>query len=213
MALQLDRSVDESAVADAAERLHRPGVTLAPRKMWPTALANLGIDLKGKITDAAEEGRAIARLTDLGHGQALRALFREDTPDGPVPRSLGDALVEVLEEWQPKAEAIAYVESARRPQLTSDLAAGVAAYLNVPILARWSIVDHDIAPGQGAANSAQRVAAVGRRFALQTKGPLPGRVLLLDDLVISGWTTTLAARALRTASAEVVLPMTLAVST
>ena len=72
--------------SEAGQRLSRPGVTVAPRKMWPTALANLGIDLKGKIAEAAEEGRAVGRLTDLGHGQALRALFRPDAPDGPVPR-------------------------------------------------------------------------------------------------------------------------------
>ena len=210
--LSLDREVDESAVADAAAQLHRPGVSLAPRKMWPTALANLGIDLKGKIADGAEEGRAIARLTDLGHGQALRALFREDTPDGPVPMALAQALIDVLDEWQPKVDAIAYVESSRRAELTSDLATGVARYLDVPILARWSIVDPDVRPGQGAVNSAQRVAAVGRRYSLQTQGQLPPRMLLLDDLVVTGWTTTLAARALRTAGVEVVLPMTLAVS-
>src|SRR4051794_2253415 len=45
-----------AAVAEAEERLRRPGVTLAPRKMWPTALANLGVDLKGKISGGAEEG-------------------------------------------------------------------------------------------------------------------------------------------------------------
>ena len=33
----------------AAERLARPGVVVAPRKMWPTGLATLGLELKGKI--------------------------------------------------------------------------------------------------------------------------------------------------------------------
>jgi ATP-dependent DNA helicase RecQ len=36
-------------------------------------------------------------------------------------------------------------------------------------------------------------------------------VLLVDDLVVTGWTLTLAARALREAGAEVVQPLTLAV--
>ena len=53
--------------------------------MWPTALANLGIDLKGKIAEGAEDGRAVGRLTDLGHGQALRQLFRPDADDGAGP--------------------------------------------------------------------------------------------------------------------------------
>src|SRR3954451_16157079 len=68
--LTLPGPVSGSAVAEAGQRLRRPGVTLSPRKMWPTALTNLGIDLKGKITESAEEGRAVGRLTDLGHGQA-----------------------------------------------------------------------------------------------------------------------------------------------
>ena len=52
---------------------------------WPT----LGIDLKGKIAEPAEEGRAVARLTDLGHGQALRALFRPDTAGRRGPGAAG----------------------------------------------------------------------------------------------------------------------------
>jgi ATP-dependent DNA helicase RecQ len=214
--LQLPLDVSGSALEQAGARLQRPGVTIAPRKMWPTALANLGIDLKGRISDPAEEGRAVGRLTDLGHGQALRALFRPDTEDGPVPRPLVDAVLEVLGDWHPQWPArptgVGYVESARRSQLTRDLAEGVSRYLRLPLVARWHIVDPDVAPGQGAANSAQRVAAVGRRYALAVDEPLDGGpVILVDDLVGTGWTLTLAARALRAAGAGPVLPLTLGV--
>ncbi len=214
--LALPVEVSGVAVEEAGERLRRPGVTLAPRKMWPTALANLGIDLKGRIAEGANEGRAVGRLTDLGHGQALRALFWPDTEDGPVPRPLVDAVLEVLGDWHKSWPArptgVAYVESARRPTLTRDLAEGLARYLRLPLVARWQIVDPDVAPGQGSANSAQRVAAVGRRFDLAVDQPLDGGpVLLVDDLVATGWTVTLAARALRAAGAGAVLPLTLGV--
>jgi ATP-dependent DNA helicase RecQ len=214
--LELPATVSGAALEQAGERLRRPGVTVAPRKMWPSALANLGIDLKGKITEGAEPGRAVGRLTDLGHGQMLRALFRPDADDGPVPRALVDAVLEVLGDWHPewptRPTGIAYVESARRPQLTRDLAEGLARYLHLPLVARWQIVDPDVTPGQGAANSAQRVAAVGRRFALAVDVPLDGGpVLLVDDLVTTGWTLTMAARALRSAGAAAVLPLTLGV--
>src|SRR4051812_21771166 len=63
--LTLDTAVSTEAVEQAGARLARPGVPIEPRKMWPTALTNLGIDLNGKIREPAEEGRAIARLTDL----------------------------------------------------------------------------------------------------------------------------------------------------
>jgi ATP-dependent DNA helicase RecQ len=214
--LELPGEVSETALADAGERLRRPGVTLSPRKMWPTALANLGIDLKGKIAESSDEGRAVGRLTDLGHGQTLRELFRPDTEDGPVPRVLVDAVLEVLGDWHPEWPArptsVVYVESARHPQLTRDLAEGLSRYLKLPIVGRWAIVDPGVAPGHGSANSAQRVAAVTRRFDLHLDEPLDGGpVLLVDDLMATGWTITLAARALLMAGAGAVLPLTLGV--
>jgi len=206
--LTVSVEVSEQAQDAAHERLSRPGVVVEPRKMWPTALTNLGIDLKGKIADPPSAGRAVARLTDLGYGQALRDLFREGTPDGPVPVPLVKAVIEVLGDWQPRAEAIVYVESARRPTLTSDFADGLSRYLRIPVAGRFAIADPGVAPGQGSANSAQRVAAVLRRYRLEGEVP-PGPVLLLDDLIGTGWTLTVAARALREAGATEVLPLTL----
>ena len=213
-ALELTTTVSERSVAEAAHRLSRPGVAIPPRKMWPTALANLGLDLTGKIraTDAAEEGRAVARLTDLGHGQHLRDLFRPGAPDGPVPVPLVTAVIEVLCDWRAEWPAppagIVYVEAATRPILTQNFAEGLSRYLQVPVVGRFSIADPSVQPGQGSANSAQRVAAVLRRFRLD--GEVPSRpVLLLDDLIDSGWTLTVATRAIRAAGASAVLPLAL----
>jgi ATP-dependent DNA helicase RecQ len=206
----LDLAMDLSgeAVEAAAARLSRPGVAIEPRKMWPTALPELGIDLKGKIGDPPAEGRAVARLTDLGYGGPLRELF--GGPDGPVPSPLVRAVVDVLGDWQPKVDAIVVVESVTRPVLTRDLTEGLSRHLGVPVVGRFAIADPSVAPGQGAANSAQRVAAVTRRYDLRLEQPAD-RVLLVDDLVVTGWTLTLAARALREAGAGEVLPLALAV--
>ncbi|GAA2017498.1 MULTISPECIES: RecQ family ATP-dependent DNA helicase [Nocardioides] len=210
--LTLSSAVSQAAVEEAQQRLARPGVPIAPRKMWPVGMDRLGVELKGKIAAAAEEGRAVARLTDLGYGQALRELFRPETPDGPVPVPLVRAVVEVLGDWRPPVDGIVVVESATRPTLTADLADGLSRYLQVPVLGRWAVVDPDVAPGKGSMNSAQRVAAVGRRSALEAEpGALEGRsVLLVDDLVATGWSLTLAARAIRGAGAAAVHPLTLA---
>ncbi|MDF1604588.1 DEAD/DEAH box helicase [Nocardioides sp. YIM 152315] len=211
--LSLADEVSAAAVEEAQDRLARPGVVVEPRKMWPTALTNLGVDLKGKIGEGAEEGRAVARLTDLGYGNALRELFAPATPDGPVPVPLVRAVVEVLADWRPPVDGIVVVESATRPTLTADLAAGLSRYLEVPVVGRWAIVDPDVAPEQGAANSAQRIAAVGRRFDLHAEVPEGARMLLVDDRVGTGWTLTLAARAVRSAGAAEVRPLVLAATT
>jgi ATP-dependent DNA helicase RecQ len=211
--LTVTSTVSDQALSEAHDALSRPGVAISPRKMWPTALANLGIELKGKIADGAEEGRAIARLTDLGYGQQLRALFRPGAGEGAVPVGLAKAMIEVVGDWQPKADGIVFVESATRPTLTRDFADGLSRFLGIPVVGRFSIRDFDVQPGQGAANSAQRVAAVRRRFVLEADlDKLDQRtVLLLDDLVVTGWTLTLAASAIREAGATRVLPVALAV--
>ena len=214
--MTLSDSVTDDALGAAAERLSRPGVVVAPRKMWPTGLAAIGLDLKGKIAEAAEEGRAVARLTDLGHGGALRALFRPDTADGPVPVPLVKAVIEVLGDWHPPVTAIVVVDSATRPTLVRDLADGLSRFLQVPIVGSYAIVDHSVPPGRGAVNSAQRVAAVSRRFSWRPSpeaaaDALTGaEVLLVDDQVVTGWTLTLAARDLRAAGAAGVHPLVLA---
>jgi len=123
------------------------------------------------------------------------------------------AMLTLLDDWRPEVDAIVVVESFSRPALTDDLANGLSRRLQVPIAGRWAIVDPDVQPGRGAANSAQRVAAVGRRSSLQAEVVPGSRVLLVDDLVVTGWTLTLAARAIRTAGASAVLPLTLATQT
>ena len=92
---QLHRPTPGSEVpqpaADAArQRLLRPGVEVEPRRMWPPGMKDLGIaGASGKIPPdrAAEPGRALGRLTDVGWGTTLRALLADEAPDGPVTTS------------------------------------------------------------------------------------------------------------------------------
>jgi ATP-dependent DNA helicase RecQ len=207
--VEVPTSISEAAVARAGDRLTRPGVALQPRKMWPTALANLGIDLKGKIGDGAEEGRVVARLTDLGLGQALRDLFRPGIADQAVPVPLVQGVVATLADWGPGAHAIVGFESRTHPLLVDSLVDGLSRHLGVPMLGRVEIRDDSIGPGQGSTNSAQRIAAISRRYELRTDDVDGLRVLLVDDLVASGWSMTLAAHWLRSAGADAVLPLAL----
>ena len=91
----------EASAAAARERLLRPGVEVEPRRMWPTGLKALGLDVAGKIpaTLTAEPGRAIGRLTDIGWGGMLRALLAEGAPDEPVTEPVVAAVIKVLAAW------------------------------------------------------------------------------------------------------------------
>jgi ATP-dependent DNA helicase RecQ len=206
--VSISTSVSDAAVATAGDRLNRPGVAVQPRKLWPTALANLGIDLSGKIV-GADEGRVVARLTDLGLGQVLRDLFRPGAPDREVPADLVRGVVATLAEWSPRPDAIVGFGSRTHPLLVDSLVAGLSRHLGVPVAGRLEIRDESIGSGHGATNSAQRVAAVSRRLELQAEAVEGRRVLLVDDLVVTGWSMTLAAHWLRLDGAAAVLPLAL----
>ncbi len=213
--LDLGRDASSESVQSASARLRRPGVTLEPRRMWPSALDALGVPWRGRIPPGlqAAPGRAVARLTDLGWGDDLRELFAAQSPDQDVPVPLRHALLEVWQAWdlaEDPPDIIVAMGSQRRPQLVSHLAHGMATIAALPVTGRLEIVG-GARPEQGAMNSAQRVAAVWQRFGLADPASVSGAsVLLVDDRCGTGWTLTVAARLLREAGARVVRPLVLA---
>lgn len=93
--------VSGAALDTARGELSRPGVELEPRKMWPTGLAAVGVDLKGRIPagEQASTGRALGRLSDIGWGNRLRPMLAPQTADQPVPDDVAQAVVAVLADW------------------------------------------------------------------------------------------------------------------
>ena len=208
--------VPAEAVEVAMGQLSRVGVPLEPRAQWPTGMDRLGVPVRGRI--AAEEGmgtgRALARLSDLGWGQRVRDLVQG--PDQPVPEPVLNAVTRVLADWdwEQRPVAIASVPSRDRPELVASLARRIGELGRLPYLGALDLVDGG-PTGESGGNSAFRLAGVWDRF---TVGPdlaaglaqVRGPVLLVDDLVDSRWTMTVAARALRQAGADAVLPLALA---
>ncbi|RDI54330.1 RecQ family ATP-dependent DNA helicase [Nocardia mexicana] len=203
-----DTAVDTGELDATRARLDRPGIDLAPRKQWPTGMAKLGVPLSGKISDGAETGRVLGRLSDLGWGQRLRTLL--DGPDGPVPDQVFDACIAILREWNwaDRPTSVMALESPARPRLAADLAARLAHVGRLRDLGTLS--SRPDRPPVSAANSAHRVAALFDSWEVPDLTGLDGPVLLVDALTDTGWTMTLAARALRQAGAPAVLPFALA---
>ncbi|WP_026343241.1 ATP-dependent DNA helicase RecQ [Nocardia sp. BMG111209] len=203
-----DTTVDATDLAAIRTRLDRPGIDLAPRKQWPTGMAKLGIPLSGKISDGAETGRVLGRLSDLGWGQRLRALL--DGPDAPVPDVVFDACVAVLRDWKwtRRPTAVLAMDSPTHPRLAADLAARLARVGRLRDLGLLPLRP-DRRP-VAAANSAHRVAALFDSWTPPDLTGLDGPVLLVDALTDTGWTLTLAAHTLRLAGAPAVLPFALA---
>ena len=218
--------VTAKAQVAAQSALERVGVVLEPRTQWPPGLDRFtgvmgGEVVKGRIplAERVEPGRVVARLTDLGHGNALRELFASDADgkpvDAEVPTQLAGACLQVLREWDwdERPVAVAWVPGLSRPRLVAALGEGLARAGRLHVLGSLGL-----APGAAPlprANSTFRVRDLWTRFHVTQQQEavlpgLPGPVLLVDDLVDSRWTMTVAGRLLKRAGARAVLPFALA---
>ncbi|WP_344778434.1 RecQ family ATP-dependent DNA helicase [Gryllotalpicola kribbensis] len=194
----------------AGNALKRAGVEVEVRKLWPTGADSVGVPVRGKIPadEQCEPGRALARLSDLGWGGRLRELLASGAPDEPCPPELLSACVQVLTEWRwaERPAAVVSMPSRRRPTFTASLARGLADIGRLPYLGALGLRHGGPAGGPGG-NSVFRLGSVWGRFDASDLALPPGApVLLVDDLIDSRWTITVAARELRRAGASAVLP-------
>ncbi|MEG3631542.1 RecQ family ATP-dependent DNA helicase [Streptomyces poriticola] len=216
---------------DAARAdLGRAGVEVEPRRMWPTGLPAIGIDLKGRIPPAeqAGHGRALGRLSDIGWGNRLRPMLAPHAPDGPVPDDVAQAVVGVLADWakepggwapgapdgRARPVGVVTVASQSRPLLIRSVGERIAEIGRLPLLGTVECAG-DAARGSRS-NSAQRLKSLDGALSVppalaSALAEQPGPVLLVDDFTETGWTLAVAARLLRRAGAQDVLPLVLAV--
>ncbi|HSY14844.1 MAG TPA: helicase-related protein, partial [Jatrophihabitantaceae bacterium] len=217
--VSLDPVTSARAVAAAVGTIERPGIPLDPRRMWPSAMPALGVQLKGKITagELAEQGRAVARFTDLGLGRQVRAAVAHD---GAVPAELITAAVTVLAAWSwaQRPVAVVHIESSARPLLVRDLGAQLARIGRLADLGPVTAGQPADTPARRGprSNSAQRLRSVWAAYELPSSlterlaGELRAApVLLVDDYLDSGWTMAVVARMLRMAGAGAVYPFVL----
>ncbi|HIV56971.1 MAG TPA: RecQ family ATP-dependent DNA helicase [Candidatus Stackebrandtia faecavium] len=206
-----DYGVSSDAHDAAQQALNEPGVTFAPRRMWPAGMRAIGVDVAGKIPAhlQAEPGRAVARLSDIGWGQRLRELFAS-SDDAPVSDAVFDAIVSVLASWQwsPRPTAVMSMGSRNHPIRVDGVAQRIARTGRMEYLGSFDRVHHAPFRNPDGTNSAQRLRQVHDTVIFDGDIPATG-ILLVDDLRHSGWSLTVAAAYLRANGAGPVYPLVL----
>jgi ATP-dependent DNA helicase RecQ len=213
----LSTAVSGEALQALQRHVDRVGIDISPRSLWPTGLPAIGVNLSGRIVadEVALPGRAIARLADIGWGEEIRALLDHAGVDTSVPAPILNRAVAALGgEGEARLAAVVVINSRTRSTIVRSLAEHLAAKLNLPFLGMLE-TSADSRRGSGKANNARRVAALHDAFTVPSAvaaacADLQGQILLVDDFVDSGWTMTLAARALRRCRAAAVVPFALA---
>lgn len=204
----LPEDVDQSLIREAEEFLCRTSLPIEPRKKWPVGgMPQYGIHSASAIPYQAQPGKALCVWGDAGWGGLVR---QGKYHDGKFADDLVEACVKMVREWspQPKPTWVTCIPSLRHPDLVPDFAKRLAAALGLPF--HMVIAKTDDRPEQKTmANSTQQARNIDGSLALNGQ-PVPhGPVILVDDMVDSRWTLTVAAWLLRKSGSGDVYPMAL----
>lgn len=204
----LPTDVNDALVHDAIAFLRRTSLPIEPRKKWPDGgMPQYGI--KGFIAAGhqAQPGKALCVWGDAGWGGLVR---QGKYHDRKFADELVGACLKMIREWSPlpKPTWVTCVPSLRHPDLVPNFSKRLAVALGLPF---HLVIDKtgDRPEQKTMANSTQQARNIDGSLALNGQ-PVPhGPVILVDDMVDSRWTLTVAAWLLRKSGSGEVWPMAL----
>ncbi len=203
-------AITPERVAAAVAYLRADSLDLEPRARWP-----IGLFPGAKMTIPAEQrnapGRVLCYYGDAGWGKLVReGKYRQ----GRLADNLVDAAAELIaKRWQPTPapEWVTAIPSHRHPRLVADFARRLADRLHLPFVPALSC-RQEMPEQKTMANSAMQARNALAMLSVAAAVPA-GPVVLVDDIIDSGWTITIAGWLLRTHGSGVVYPLVLARAT
>ncbi|WP_234044660.1 RecQ family ATP-dependent DNA helicase [Haloferula rosea] len=206
---EIAQDVEPGLIWEAESFLRRTGLPLEPRKRWPNGgLPQMGV--RGNLAEElrAESGRVLCYWGGAGWGEEVR---RGKYHDARFSDDLVAACVAMVGDWNPHPapEWVTCVPSLRHPDLVPDFARRLAAALGLPFFE--TLRKTDARPEQKTmANSIQQARNIDGSLEILSGSVREGSVLLVDDMVDSKWTLTVAAYLLRQQGSGPIHPLALA---
>lgn len=208
----LSETYENELANRAALFLRRSYQPIKVRKKWPGNNPMPKYGFSGSITEylEAKEGRALSLWRDAGWGQFV--------VDGKYNTGIFDdalviACVEMISEWnsEPKFTWITCIPSKNHPEIVPNFAKRLADALGMPF--------HNVIELTGQKseqkymeNSFQQAKNLDGVFKINLDKSEYGPCLLVDDIVASGWTFTVASALLRQIGVQAVYPLALALN-
>jgi len=207
----LPSTVNKALVAEAIAFTRAKSLVIEPRKRWARGgLPQYRLGSKPTIEPLhrAQEGRALSIWGDAGWSALVR---QGKYQDGHFADELVAACVGMIQSWnpQPAPHWVTSIPSLRHPILVPDFARRLADALQLPF--QQVLAKIDARPEQKTMqNSVQQARNLDGSLAMSPLEMPPGPVLLIDDMVDSRWTFTIAAWLLCTHGCRDVFPVALA---
>lgn len=207
----LSEIIDPALLAEAQRTLRHSETILEPKKQWATgAFVHYGWP-RSNIPDRlrAEQGRILSRWGEMGIG----ALVKEGKRAGAFSDELVVAATELIRDRWPAGSTIQWVTCApslRHPRLVPNFASRLALALAVPFTP-VVVKIRETLPQKGMENRDHQCRNLDGAFAIVAGDfDVSDPVLLVDDVVDSGWTLAVIATLLREAGSGPVFPLALA---
>jgi len=200
--------LEASVIAKAALFLKHSEFELkCPARTPPGALFTLAE--KGKMLPQfkPEIGRVLCRWGDAGWGK----LVAEQKHANHFGDDLLEAMIEMIaQRWRPEPfpEWVTCVPSLKHPELVPDFAQRLATKLKLPFKPVVTKVRGN-EPQKLMQNKHHQCSNLDGAFAITTT-LLEGPLLLVDDMIDSGWTFAIISAQLRQAGSSLVYPVALA---
>jgi Superfamily II DNA helicase len=204
----LPRTADDALVRAAVSFLRRDLRSIKPRLMWAPAAVE---GLSGRITPSNQVGMALCVYGDAGWGRDVQ---RGKYVDGAFSRELIEASARAIRDrWNPTPAPtwVTALPSSAKRGLVDAFARSLAEHLGLPYVEVLTVLE-GAEPQKQMQNSAQQLRNAHGKLGIDGSAVRPGPVLLVDDIVDSGWTLTVAGWLLRTHGSGVVHPFALAVA-
>jgi ATP-dependent DNA helicase RecQ len=210
----MPHAVDPDRVRAAIDYLRRSLRPIEPRKRWVDGAAGVGADGGGGagstvIAEPNEPGIALCVAGDAGWG---REIVRARGGVGRFPDGLVVAATRAIrDQWRPDVppEWVTSVPSRTAEALLTGFAESLAAELGLPYAATLTSAA-DGRPQAAMQNSVLQLENARAKLTIDDAADVrPGAVLLVDDLVDSRWTMTVAGTLLREQGSGPVLPFAL----
>jgi ATP-dependent DNA helicase RecQ len=203
--------VNIKLIQQATNYLRGSDQVIKPRKKWPNYL-QLSWGVKGHIAKnlQAEEGRALSLWGDAGWGSLVKqGKFRDNHFDDVLVK----ATLEMIKKWKPQPIPtwITCIPSLNRPELVPNFTQRLSQELNLPFKPVIKKV-RQTPPQKTMNNSYQQVTNLDGSFEIEIWQGMKGPVLLIDDMIDSGWTFTIATALLRHFGSGHVFPIALALN-
>ena len=195
-------------VIQAQQFLRHSEFPIKCRKQIPRdACPQYGI--RGRLTQdlQASEGRVLSRWADAGWG----SLVKEGKSTGHFSDVLVDAVAEMIQKrWKPKPfpEWVTCIPSSRNPNLVLSFTQRLAKKLALPFSEVLAATGRS-QPQKLQQNSFHQCNNLDGAFNLKGR-VLQAPLFLIDDIVDSGWTFTIAAALLRRKGSKEIYPVALA---